>query len=59
VNRRLLAGFLFAYAACALAGILPAAVLAARERKPGAAAAAAAVAVSIATVLVNAAVDLW
>jgi hypothetical protein len=59
VNHRLLAGFLFAYAACALAGILPAAVLAARERKPGAAAVAAAVALSIAAVLVNAGADLW
>ncbi len=59
MNKHLLAVCLAIYAACALAGILPAAVLAARARSPALALLAALAALSAATVLANGAADLW
>jgi hypothetical protein len=59
VNPRFLAGCLAVLAACAVAGILPAAVLAARARQPALAALAAVVALGVAAVLANAGADLW
>jgi hypothetical protein len=59
VNPRFLAGCLAVLAACAVAGILPAAVLAARERRPALAVLAAAVALGVAAILANAGADLW
>jgi hypothetical protein len=57
--RHFLAACLLAFAACALCGILPAAVLAARAlHLPGAVLAAAA-GLGTAAVLANAAADLW
>jgi hypothetical protein len=59
VNPRFLAGCLAVLAACAVAGILPAAILAARARQPVLAALAAVVALGVAAVLANAGADLW
>ena len=59
MNERVLAAFLALYAVCALLGILPAAILAVRAGRPGAALIACAVALSVAAVLANAAADLW
>jgi hypothetical protein len=57
--RHFLAGCLAVLAACAVAGILPAAVLAARERQPVLAVLAAVVALGVAAILANAGADLW
>jgi len=59
VSRHFLAACLAVLAACAVAGILPAAVLAARERQPALAVLAAVVALGVAAVLANAGADLW
>jgi hypothetical protein len=59
VNQRFIAVCLAAYAGCALAGILPAAVLAARARQPVLALLAAWVALAAAAVLASGAADLW
>lgn len=57
--RHFLAGGLAVLAACAVAGILPAAVLAARARQPALAVLAAVVALGVAAILANAGADLW
>ena len=59
MNPRILAVILGLYAACALLGIVPVAVLAARAGRPGAALIACATALAVAGVLANAAADLW
>ena len=59
MSPRFLAGCLAVLAACAVTGILPAAVLAARARQPALAVLAAAVALGVAAVLANAGADLW
>jgi hypothetical protein len=59
VSPHFLAGCLAVLAACAVAGILPAAVLAARARQPALAVLAAVVALGVAAVLANAGADLW
>ena len=57
--RHFLAGCLAVLAACAVAGIIPAAVLAARARQPAVAVLAVVVALGTAAVLANAGADLW
>ena len=57
--QRFLACCLAVYAACALAGILPAAVLAARARQPALAALAVVAALFTAAVLASGAAELW
>jgi hypothetical protein len=59
VSPHFIAGCLAVLAACALAGILPAAVLAARTRQPALAALAVIVALGVAAVLANGAADLY
>lgn len=59
MNPRFLADCLAAFALCALAGIAPAAVLAARARSPLLAAIAIGTGLFTAAVLANAAADLW
>ena len=57
--RHVLAGALVVLAACAVIGILPAAVLAARELSIAGIILALVVMLGVAAVLVNAGVDLW
>ena len=59
MNPHFLAGALAAFAACAVLGILPAAVLAARARQPLAAVMAVVVGLGAAAILANAGADLW
>jgi Zn-dependent alcohol dehydrogenase len=59
VNPHFLAVCLAVLAACAVTGILPAAVLAAKARQPALAAVAVVVALGVAAVLANAGADLW
>ncbi len=59
MNPRFLAGCLAVLAACAVTGILPVVILAARERQPALAVLAAVVALGAAAVLANAGADLW
>jgi hypothetical protein len=58
VNEHFLAFCLFFFAVCALAGLLPAGVLAGRARSVTGAVLAVVVAVAVAAVLVNAGADL-
>jgi hypothetical protein len=59
VNKHFLAVCLFAFAGCALGGILPGAILAARARSITGAVLAVVVALAVAAVLANAGADLW
>jgi len=59
VNQHFLAVCLAIYAGCTLAGILPAAAMAARARQPAMALVAVVVALTAAAVLANGAADLW
>jgi hypothetical protein len=59
VNPHFLAVCLAVFAACAVIGILPAAVLAAKARHPAGFAVAVVVALGVAAVLANAGADLW
>ncbi len=59
MNEHFLAACLAILAGCAVTGIFPAAVLAARARQPVMAAAAVIAALGIAAVLANAGADLW
>ena len=59
MNHHFIAVCLAVYAGCALAGILPGAVLAARARQPALAVLAAVIALCAAAVLASGAADLW
>jgi hypothetical protein len=59
VNPHFLAVCLAVFAACAVLGILPAAVLAARARQPVMVAVAVVLGLGAAAVLANAGADLW
>ena len=59
MSRHVIAVCLAVYAGCALLGILPGGILAARARQPVLAALAIVVALFTAAVLANGAADLW
>lgn len=59
MSHRLLAYFLFVFAACALGGMLAAAVLAARSRDRSMAVVAIVIGLAVAALLANAGADLW